>query len=141
MNGKQASGGLSVSQQAALQGRLAVERERTAARVAALLRDFDAIVESSAIAPPDDEHDPEGATIAFERAQVSELLRQAQRHLADLQHAMDRLGSGSYGACERCGQRIVLDRLMARPATQTCMTCATAATRHNGGSRGPVVRE
>ncbi|MDQ3530413.1 MAG: TraR/DksA C4-type zinc finger protein [Actinomycetota bacterium] len=126
MSQNHAAAGLSLSQRTALQALLAGEREKTAARVAALTRDFDDIVESSAIAPPDDEHDPEGATIAFERAQVTALLAQAHRHLADLELATTRLGDGTYGVCERCGQPIAIERLLARPTAQTCIDCASA---------------
>jgi DnaK suppressor protein len=48
--------------------RSADERRRTIDRLASLTRDFDDIVERSSDASRDDEHDPEGATIAFERA-------------------------------------------------------------------------
>ncbi|MBA2730690.1 MAG: TraR/DksA C4-type zinc finger protein [Euzebyaceae bacterium] len=84
------------------------------------------MVESSAIAPPDDEHDPEGATTAFERAQVAALLAQAQRHLVALELATTRLGNGTYGVCDHCGRTIAFERLLARPAVQTCITCASA---------------
>ncbi len=126
MSQEHAAAGLSVSQRAALQALLAVEQEKTAARVVALTHDFDDIVESSAIAPPDDEHDPEGATIAFERAQVAALLTQAQRHLVALELAITRLGDGTYGVCDHCGRPIAFERLLARPTTQTCINCATA---------------
>ena len=125
MSENHAAAGLSLSQRTTLEALLAAEREKTAARVAALTRDFDDIVESSAIAPPDDEHDPEGATIAFERAQVTALLTQAHRHLADLELATTRLGDGTYGVCERCGQPIAIERLLARPTAQTCIHCAS----------------
>ncbi|CAN5894532.1 TraR/DksA C4-type zinc finger protein [soil metagenome] len=126
MSQDHAAAGLSLSQRTTLEALLAAEREKTAARVAALTRDFDDIVESSAIAPPDDEHDPEGATIAFERAQVTALLTQAHRHLADLELATTGLGDGTYGVCERCGQPIAIERLLARPTAQTCIDCASA---------------
>ena len=50
-----------------------LEAERAQARslLAALTGDYDAIVEASRGSNADDEHDPEGATIAYERAQVS----------------------------------------------------------------------
>ncbi len=114
---------LSSSERAAIADLIAAERERTSARVAALARDFDAIVQSSASAPPDDEHDPEGSTIAFERAQVAALLAQARSHLAELTSALERLREGTYGTCERCGGPIPLERLMARPTAQSCVRC------------------
>ena len=72
----------------------------------------------------DDEHDPEGATIAFERSQVETLARRLQQHLADIEAAERRLDDGSYGICERCGGAIPEDRLEARPTARTCVGCA-----------------
>ncbi len=112
------------SERAALAERIAVEREAAVARAAALARDFQAIVEASADSVADDEHDPEGATIAFERAQVAALLASARSSLADLDDAAERLRVGEYGTCERCGHRIVGERLLARPTARTCVGCA-----------------
>ena len=53
-------------------------RERTARQIASLEDIVAAIVEGSELTSTDDEHDPEGATIAYERAQATALLRQAQ---------------------------------------------------------------
>jgi RNA polymerase-binding transcription factor DksA len=72
----------------------------------------------------DDEHDPEGATIAFERQQVAALLDQARRRLADVETALERRAAGSYGICETCGRPIAPERLAARPAARTCIACA-----------------
>jgi RNA polymerase-binding transcription factor len=116
------------SEEAALRDVIAAERERTALQAEALARDFDAVVEWSET-PPDDEHDPEGATLAFERAQAAALLSQARAHLRDLEEALDRLGAGTYGRCTRCGHQIVFERLMARPTAQTCVDCATGCRR------------
>ena len=90
----------------------------------ALARAFDEIVESAEFVATDDEHDPEGHTIAFERQQVAGLLREARSHLVDLDHALAQLGTGQYGTCERCGRPIAIERLLALPATRTCITCA-----------------
>jgi DnaK suppressor protein len=73
----------------------------------------------------DDEHDPEGTTIAFERAQVTALLERARRRVADLDDALLRLEAGDYGLCESCGGGIAPERLEARPSARTCMACAT----------------
>jgi hypothetical protein len=64
------SGHLTTDQRAELSRRIAELRRRATSRLAALERDHDAIVTGSADAVRDDEHDPEGATIAFERAQT-----------------------------------------------------------------------
>ncbi|MGO9218323.1 MAG: TraR/DksA family transcriptional regulator [Streptosporangiaceae bacterium] len=105
---------------------LDTERQETLDRITALRREFDGIVESSAGVATDDEHDPEGATIAFERAQLAALLDQANSHLAELDGALDRLREDRYGRCEQCGRPIAAERLAARRAARTCITCATA---------------
>jgi DnaK suppressor protein len=119
-------GGLPADAAAAIRAALDAERLDTLDRIAALSREFDGIVESSAGVATDDEHDPEGATIAFERAQLAALIDQAQGHLGELDDALDRLRQGSYGRCERCGQPVAAGRLAARPAARTCITCAAA---------------
>jgi DnaK suppressor protein len=118
--------GLPAGAAAAIRDALDAERQDTHERIAALSREFDGIVESSTGVATDDEHDPEGATIAFERAQLAALLGQARDHLAELDDALDRLRQGSYGWCERCGRPIAAERLAARPAARTCITCAAA---------------
>lgn len=103
---------------------LAADRAATVHRIAALTREFDGIVDSAALGATDDEHDPEGATIAFERAQIASLLEQGRRHLADLDEAIRRVEAGTYGRCDHCGQPITAERLAARPAARTCIACA-----------------
>jgi RNA polymerase-binding transcription factor DksA len=103
---------------------LETERQQALRRLAALTGDFDAVVEASRDSNADDEHDPEGATIAFERSQVSALVLQVQGHLAEVEAALERLEVGTYGSCERCGQPIAKARLDARPAASRCIRCA-----------------
>ena len=104
-----------------------LEAELAAARaqIAAPTREFDQVVDASRQSNADDEHDPEGATIAFERQQVAALLETAQRRLADVEAALERRASGGYGVCETCGGPIAPERLAARPAARTCIACAT----------------
>lgn len=104
--------------------RLEAEREQTTRRLANLTGDFDAIVAASKDTNADDEHDPEGATIAFERSQVSTLVRDTQRHLTEIDAAVERLEDGTYGVCERCGEPIGEGRLEARPTARLCIRCA-----------------
>lgn len=103
---------------------LEAEREEMVARLARLTGDFDAVVAASLGTNADDEHDPEGATIAFERSQVGALITQARRHLAEIEAAFERLDAGTYGICEGCDEPIGEGRLAARPAAATCITCA-----------------
>lgn len=116
---------LTGAQREQLRRDIAAERERTVVRAAALQRDFDNIVTASAEAVRDDEHDPEGATIAFERAQVATLLADAAEHLVALERAEQRLDEPDVGHCAACGGSIGLERLVARPTATRCIACAT----------------
>ncbi len=111
--------------------RTLLEAERQAAldRLASLERDHAGIVEAAGSANNDDEHDPEGATIAFEREHVAALLDQTREHLSQVDAALRRLAEGRYGQCERCGQPIAAGRLEARPTATLCIRCASQATR------------
>ena len=104
---------------------LARARVETLAQIDALVREFDEVVDASRQSNADDEHDPEGATIAFERQQVAALLEQARRRLADVDAAVTAVEAGTYGRCETCGRPIAPERLAARPTARTCITCAT----------------
>ena len=92
---------------------------------AELLHDLDSVVEGSRDVATDDEHDPEGATIAYERARTTALVDQARAHLAEVDAALGRLAEGSYGRCVVCGTAISPERLEARPAATTCIRCAS----------------
>ena len=100
-------------------------RRRTLARLADLSDDYAGMVEASRDSNADDEHDPEGATIAFERSQVGSLVEQAREQLAEVDASLARLDAGTYGDCERCGQPISAGRLEARPTARLCIGCAS----------------
>ena len=100
-------------------------RADTVAQIAALTAEFDAVVAASASSNADDEHDPEGATIAFERQQLVALLDQARRRLTDVDAALERVAAGEYGRCEVCARPIAPARLRARPTARTCVGCAS----------------
>jgi DnaK suppressor protein len=106
--------------------RLAAEKERALQRLGTLAHDFDSVVAASRDTNADDEHDPEGATIAFERSQVDALVRQAQHQLEEIDAAQQRLHAGTYGVCEQCGAAIGDERLEARPTARLCIRCATS---------------
>jgi RNA polymerase-binding transcription factor DksA len=105
---------------------LAASRSAALRRLTALEAEFAGIVESAGQAGTDDEHDPEGATIAFERQHVVALIGSAREQLTEIEAALGRLDQGSYGTCERCGQPIGAGRLAARPAAWLCIGCAAA---------------
>jgi DnaK suppressor protein len=104
---------------------LAAQRRSTSELIHILTEDLAGIINASRSVATDDEHDPEGTTIAFERAQVAANLDRARGRLADLDRAILRVEEGTYGGCERCGQPIAAERLAARPSARTCIACAS----------------
>ncbi|MDG4801988.1 TraR/DksA C4-type zinc finger protein [Micromonospora sp. WMMD980] len=58
------------------------------------------------------------------RAQLTALLAGARQRVADLDDALRRVDTATYGLCERCGQPIGAERLAARPFARFCMACA-----------------
>jgi DnaK suppressor protein len=100
------------------------DRDAAAAQVAALEAEYAALVAASRESNADDEHDPEGATIGFERAQLIAVLDAARQRLADVDAAIARRTAGGYGTCARCGRPIGTERLAALPATTLCVDCA-----------------
>ncbi|WP_436702313.1 TraR/DksA family transcriptional regulator [Nocardioides sp. BYT-33-1] len=107
----------------AMRALLEAERVEAQRRLAGLTGSFDEVVAASRDTNADDEHDPEGATIAFERSQLATLVAQVRRRLAEVDAALARLDAGTYGRCERCGLPIAPARLEARPAARTCIGC------------------
>ncbi len=110
----------------AARARLEAERHETLRRAAELEREFNGIAASAADGSSggDDEHDPEGATVAFERQHIAALLAQARSRLAVIEAASRKLDAGRYGQCDACGEPIGTARLAARPAALTCVRCA-----------------
>ena len=106
------------------EGMLRQRRDDALALLATLERDFAAVVTASGDSNADDEHDPEGATIAFERAQLDSTIAELRQQVAQLDAALDRVADGTYGVCEVCGLPIPLERLEARPAARTHVACA-----------------
>src|SRR5664279_5631922 len=101
--------------------RLRKERGEVCARLANMTRDLESLFDASTDSNADDEHDPEGQTIAYERSQLSALIRGAQDQLSRIEKATARLRQGGYGTCEVCLQPIPAARLEARPTARTCV--------------------
>ncbi len=101
--------------------RLHEERTLLQVRVSRLSDDMAALIAASRDSNADDEHDPEGQTIAYERSQLSAVTSQALEHLTEVDAAIERVATGSYGVCEMCGKPIDEARLEARPTARTCV--------------------
>ena len=72
---------------------LAEDRAETVLRIASMTVDLESIALASTGSNIDDEHDPEGATVAFERAQLVAMLSRMRAHLGDVDAALARLNS------------------------------------------------
>ena len=101
--------------------RLGEERAVLHARISQLADELGALIEASRNSNADDEHDPEGQKIAYERSQLSAVTTQSRDHLREVDAAIERLVAGKYGVCEVCRQPIDEARLDARPTARTCV--------------------
>jgi len=117
-----------VDDDAGPRSRLRQELARGEAELAQLERDHAGLIRASESSNADDEHDPEGATIAFEREQLVSIMSSVRRTVAELRQALTDLDEGRYGRCTGCGEPIDPARLEVRPQARTCVACA-------GGSR------
>jgi len=52
------------------------------------------------------------------------LVETARGHVQDLEDAIARVESGTYGQCAKCGAQIPAERLEALPDADTCVTCS-----------------
>lgn len=69
----------------------------------------------------DDQAD--AGTKTFEREQEITLANNLLERITQVERAIDRLGEGNYGWCERCGNAIPVERLAAFPSATLCVTC------------------
>ncbi len=117
------------------EARLLTVRAEARARLASLTRDVAHLVVARQDSNSDDEHDPEGATLAWDQAQAASLMGQARQQIDEVDAALVRLSAGTYGRCEQCGRPIGSERLAARPAARRCIECESAHARFTRGTQ------
>jgi RNA polymerase-binding transcription factor DksA len=66
----------------------------------------------------------DSSQVTAERGEVEALAGKLRETLEEVERALDKLGDGSYGACEDCGRLIDPARLEAKPAARYCIDCA-----------------
>jgi DnaK suppressor protein len=71
-----------------------------------------------------DENFADSGQVAAEQGASMVLATKLREQLDDVQKALDKLDSGSYGVCEVCGAEIGEARLEAMPATRFCIAHA-----------------
>jgi RNA polymerase-binding transcription factor DksA len=70
-------------------------------------------------------HDFADAAIAVENDEVLQAIEQsAVRELHHIDHALQRIDGGTFAQCEKCGEPIDRQRLLAVPYTTLCLSCA-----------------
>ncbi|HUW13184.1 MAG TPA: TraR/DksA C4-type zinc finger protein [Anaerolineae bacterium] len=74
-------------------------------------------------------HMADDGTEAFEQAASLALRRNQERMLERVEHALGHMESGTYGLCERCGEKIDYARLEAIPYATRCINCKPRAER------------
>jgi DnaK suppressor protein len=93
---------------------LHAELDQTQAQIVAQLGD-------SAAEAGDDEADT--SSKLFEREQQLALSSNTRDLLEQIEHALARLVSGTYGVCESCGKPVGKARLQAFPRATLCVAC------------------
>ncbi len=88
-----------------------------------------------------DNHPADLGTEVFERSKDFALRDNAMLTVADIDNALERINSGTYGACEVCGQDIPLERLEAVPSATKCRDCKEAEEKIPHQNDRPVEEE
>jgi DnaK suppressor protein len=70
-----------------------------------------------------DEESGEGGTLNIERERDLALSAQARAAVEEIDRALSKIESGSYGVCELCGEPIKRARLKALPYASLCIAC------------------
>jgi RNA polymerase-binding transcription factor DksA len=111
---------LSATQVGALRRRLEAERDALLRRATVFVDENGQIDATSAT---HGQGETEHTAVDVERRVNDVLEAQARDGLAEVDAALARMLSGTYGRCERCGEMIPGERLVALPATRSCVRC------------------
>ena len=66
---------------------------------------------------------PEQASRSVDNEMVFQLVEMESEELEQIEDALQRIESGTYGDCEACGKRISRGRLEALPSASLCISC------------------
>ena len=76
------------------------------------------------------DHPADAGTDNFEQEFTLSLMENGEETLELIEAALERIESGTYGACLECGGRIPKTRLNAIPYTSHCVKCASQLEAH-----------
>ena len=63
------------------------------------------------------------ATLESERIPTLRMRDRERKLIAKIDSVLERIGDGTYGLCDSCGEPIAVERLRARPETTLCIAC------------------
>lgn len=69
----------------------------------------------------------EGTSQAIDRFAEIGVAQELQPLKERIERALEKIGDGSYGTCDKCGAAIAEGRLRAAPESSLCMDCASSA--------------
>jgi DnaK suppressor protein len=107
----------------ALKRRLLDERERLGREIAELDADLSESLEDSSEESPYDQHMAETAAVTLDREIDLTLEENARAAIAQIDRALQKLETGSYGRCDKCGKPIGEERLGIAPFATLCIDC------------------
>ncbi|MFH1833958.1 MAG: TraR/DksA family transcriptional regulator [bacterium] len=107
----------------ALRLQLVGERERLQREVADLDADLSQSLEDSSEESPYDQHMAETAGVTLDREIDLTLEENAQASIAQIDRALSKIESGTYGRCEKCEKPIGDGRLRVAPSATLCIEC------------------
>ena len=76
------------------------------------------------------DYDPnfaDSSQVTAERGETEALVQKLVSSLQEVEHALEKFDSDTYGICEGCGKPIAEARLEARPEARQCIDCAAAS--------------
>lgn len=100
---------------------LIVENVRLQAELAIADQELSELLRNSGDGAGDDQAD--SGSSALEREQELTLVNNTRDLLTQNSRALSRIGAGTYGTCESCGEAIGKARLQAFPRATLCVTC------------------
>jgi DnaK suppressor protein len=72
-----------------------------------------------------DQNFADSSQVTAERGEAEALANSLRETLAEVEHALAKFETNTYGICENCGQPIAPARLEAKPAARLCINCAS----------------
>lgn len=76
------------------------------------------------------DYDPnfaDSSQVTAERGETEALVQKLVASLHEVEHALEKFESDTFGVCEGCGKRIGDARLEARPEARLCIECAASS--------------